>query len=814
MPGTIESDQVVINACESTTNFASLGTWGANPAVSNDVYLQGANAINARASTTVPLTVQMAWSHSTTAAALNLTTGRHVFMWVKCFSLPSMEKRVRGGIGVSISSDTTPTLSGSATTPWSGATNSKQWFVTGADYEPLSGWSCYVVDPNGVPDLTLGTCDVTSIDRVGVRAGALQTVGGGSVKPNPVIWDRIAYGTGLTIVSGTSGAPVTLEDVYVEDSKTANQFGVVSKVAGLYLGSGKLTVGKPDQVAVTTFADMNKVLVFNDMPVSSTFYEIRLRGAASFATTVTLGTYTGSLASQGCNVRGSGLNTRRLIAPVIVNRGTGYVLNDILTASVGTYSSVGTFRVTNVVGGLVGEIRPEIAGSYSQPPTGTIALAGGTGTGCTINVTPVGGSIWTLNANEANQYLNLYACTLSEMYRGNLSNTSTCRATSFQNFGTIDASGAFFDDCTFQDLFTRAPISASYAVVVSGSSATTLTNCKFVNCATAVLWNFNTDTGTKLDGSNFTSGGTGHAIELRTNTPVTCSFASVTFAGYGGTPGTNLTPNAGSTDAAVYNNSGKQISINVTNGTVPSVRNGAGASTYVNSSIPLEVNGITEGSRVIVVGSGGAEDGVILMQDYADSTGKVVGTYTGAAPQGVLVKVRNSGIVAAALQDDGGSFTNYTNDARDKTGTNDVVILPAVPAVDDAFYVGGLTKFGQILINVTVAGTTYVIAWEYWNGSTWSALGVTDSSSSFHLSGWQKITFVVPSNWSASTVFALGPYYYVRARVTIGGGTGPLAEEVTLNRTVKYLPFQLSTTIVAGTGLLTTAVWLVDLNAE
>lgn len=814
MPGTITSDLVLINACESTTNWAQIGTWGANPAASNDVYIEGSNALNARASTTVPGTVQMAWSHVSTPSTLNLTTGSHFYMWVKCFSLPSMEKRVRGGIGISLCSDTTATLSGSSTSPWSGAANAKQWFVSGADYEPTSGWVCYVIDPTSTADLQLGTCVVSSIDRVGIRAGALQTVGGGSVKPNPVIWDVLRYGTGLTIVSGTSGSPVKFEDVYVEDSKTTNQWGVVTKTAGIYFLAGKLTIGKPDQVAVSTFTDKNQVVVWNDFPVSSTFYNVKIRGNSSYNTTVTLGQYTGSLASQGCIIRGTGHNTRRLIAPVIVNRGTGYAVNNILTASVGTYSDVATFRVTSVNAGLLNEVRMEIAGAYSVPPTGTIAVTGGTGTGATISTTVAGGSIWTLDASEANQTLNLYACTLSELYRGYFSNTTTVYGTSFDNFGTIDAAGATFDSCTFQNLSTLNPISASYAVVVSGSSATTLTSCKFINCATAVLWNYNTDTGTKLDDSEFTSGGSGFGIELGPNTPITCSFNNILFTGYSGTPGTNLTSNSGSFDAAVFNNSGKEISINITDGTVPSVRNGTGATTYVNSSLPLEVNGVTEGTRCMVIGYGGAEDGNVLLQGYASSAGKVQGTYSGAAPQSVIVKARNSGLVSAVLQDDGGVYTDYTNDARDKTGVNDVPILPATPAVNDAFYISGLAKFGTIIVNITTAGSTYVLTWEYWNGSTWSSLTVTDSSNSFQTLGWKEISFAKPNDWSTTTVSAKGPYYYVRARVTTGGGTQPFAEEVSLKQTTKYLPFDLQTTIAAGTGLTTTAVWLADTSAN
>lgn len=156
---TVASDQTLVNTtggdAESLTNWTVTAAWSGAPALSNDVYLQGSYAINARASSATPGTIALYWDHLTTGTAnLDLSTGNHVFFWIKCFSLPSMEKRVRGGIGVSISSTAGVTVTGTA--PWSGINDSKQWFVTGSDFDPNSGWICYVIDPTSVADLSLG----------------------------------------------------------------------------------------------------------------------------------------------------------------------------------------------------------------------------------------------------------------------------------------------------------------------------------------------------------------------------------------------------------------------------------------------------------------------------------------------------------------------------------------------------------------------------------------------------------------------------------------------------------------------------------
>ena len=89
MPGSIVSDQTVIDAAEATTNWATVGTWGGAPAASADIFLEQANAINARASAANGPVERYAGSLVATASNLDLTvSNRHLYFWVKCFSLP------------------------------------------------------------------------------------------------------------------------------------------------------------------------------------------------------------------------------------------------------------------------------------------------------------------------------------------------------------------------------------------------------------------------------------------------------------------------------------------------------------------------------------------------------------------------------------------------------------------------------------------------------------------------------------------------------------------------------------------------------
>lgn len=347
-----------------------------------------------------------------------------------------------------------------------------------------------------------------------------------------------------------------------------------------------------------------------------------------------------------------------------------------------------------------------------------------------------------------------------------------------------------------------------YTTADNNSGAADLSDSRVTNSVSeaALFWNVNTDPNGELDDMSFTSSGTGHAIELGPNTPATITLTRHAYSGYA--VGDGSTGNE-----TIFNNSNKAITINVTDGSTPTIRDGTGASTTVDVSVPLEINGLTEGSRGSMIGDGGAEDGVELLAGYADSAGEIAGSFGGTTPQNVFVRARNGGIVAAVIQDDATVFTDFTTEAREDAGTDDVLFLPAVPAdtPDDACYIGGLAKFGDATILVTTAGTTYVGTWEYWNGA-WVALSPTDGTSGFQTTGTNKVTFPAPSDWIVTTINGQGPFFYIRFRVTTGGGTGPQGERVTLNNTVKYLSFSGTGTIAASTGLTSTAVWQEDTN--
>jgi hypothetical protein len=142
------------------------------------------------------------------------------------------------------------------------------------------------------------------------------------------------------------------------------------------------------------------------------------------------------------------------------------------------------------------------------------------------------------------------------------------------------------------------------------------------SAATALLMNTNTDPDGLLDGCSFISDGTGHAIELGANTPSTISFNDHTYSGYAGSDGSTG-------NEVLYNNSGKAITVNYT-GTVPTVRNGAGASTTLVNTVNYTITGLDQNAVVTIVDITTPATPVLLFEETAGVDNTVTYAFDGA----------------------------------------------------------------------------------------------------------------------------------------------------------------------------------------
>jgi hypothetical protein len=172
---------------------------------------------------------------------------------------------------------------------------------------------------------------------------------------------------------------------------------------------------------------------------------------------------------------------------------------------------------------------------------------------------------------------NVSACVFSDIRIVTLTVACDVQGSTFNNCGLITIAGAILNNC-----------------VINGTTATA-----------SALWNTNADPDGELDGTEFIFGAAGHGLELGSNTPTTITLRDVFFTGFGAD---------GTTDAALYNNSGKTITINIVGGTTPTVRNGAGANTIlVAGTVTTQITVIdaddftpVQSARVIVTASNNA----------------------------------------------------------------------------------------------------------------------------------------------------------------------------------------------------------------
>ena len=129
---------------------------------------------------------------------------------------------------------------------------------------------------------------------------------------------------------------------------------------------------------------------------------------------------------------------------------------------------------------------------------------------------------------------------------------------------------------------------------------TTFSDMVFTNCTTitqnsAVITNCQlngsfvlSNTPNNISSCHFTSSGTGHSIEI--TTPGTYTFSGNLFTGYGAT---------GTTNAAIYNNSGGAVTLNISGGgSVPSYRNGTSATTSIVAAASVTLTGLIAGTEV------------------------------------------------------------------------------------------------------------------------------------------------------------------------------------------------------------------------
>lgn len=122
--------------------------------------------------------------------------------------------------------------------------------------------------------------------------------------------------------------------------------------------------------------------------------------------------------------------------------------------------------------------------------------------------------------------------------------------------------------------------------------------------------------------------------------------------------------------------------------------------------------------------------------------------------------------MTGAVADDGGVLTDETAASNDAVA-NDMTLLPAVPAVNDAYYFGSAGMFDILTVNIGTQGNwTGTGTWEYWDGDSWAVPnGLVDNTLDFEAgTGNYDVTYTCPDDWQQTTVNGVN-LYWLRYRV-------------------------------------------------
>jgi hypothetical protein len=133
----------------------------------------------------------------------------------------------------------------------------------------------------------------------------------------------------------------------------------------------------------------------------------------------------------------------------------------------------------------------------------------------------------------------------------------------------------------------------------------------------------------------------------------------------------------------------------------------------------------------------------------------------------------------------GSQYTDDTVDAND-ADVGDVQFWPSPIGAGDYAVVGSSAPFSEMDIVLSTPGAgTYTLAYEFWNGTSWTAVsGLTDPSSSLKAAaGTHTLTWTRPTTWIARLEGDAGSgtdnKYYLRIRYVSGTvTTNPLATQI------------------------------------
>ncbi|MGI0075913.1 MAG: hypothetical protein ACREAU_00725 [Nitrosopumilaceae archaeon] len=174
---------------------------------------------------------------------------------------------------------------------------------------------------------------------------------------------------------------------------------------------------------------------------------------------------------------------------------------------------------------------------------------------------------------------------------------------------------------------------------------------------------------------------------------------------------------------------------------------------------------------------------------YSDSA---PGAPTLSAVAGAMLDVLDAALIVNSVLTtaDDTTFTDRSVEARLEGGT--AFDLIPTPAAGDRIYIGMSSTFSRTKYDLATLGVGGTYVWEYWNGSTWTTLSVTDGTSGFTADG--TVTWTIPGTWATTLV---GGANIVNAVFAAPSADTPFTDRTTEARSEGGTPFNLLVNFVA-----------------
>jgi len=494
---TFATGMTVESTAQAITNYGwvpFVGTPDHGPTLITTHGAMGANCVGGAGNWVLAENMALMYDYFTAHAsvALNLTTAGNevIAIWFHAADPGLLQTLANGGIYVIVSSstDTGNTL----------PTAYRRWYVSGKDVlrDTAKGpWYLAMIDTRKAASVAdVGTPSLTAVHRLGIGTivGLTESVGG--PPPENLFIGGVMYGRPIYQVIGDGATTAAWSD-FLTHSLTTQQNGLIEDHGGSYKLSCGIRFGSATQAATTTFSDAtDKLFVFKrstyynaaevDALNYSDYYLVDAQGAASFKTSVTLGSVVGT-ADNRQGVKGSAFLTSDQTNITFKADFTSANLSAVNAYGVRWIGAKGGIKFDSNVIGLIITNTFQRSGEVDCGAVGN----GATLLNCTV-IDPEGGTaqnyglkLPSLHNIKNVGFITSGTPTTQHMLDLSTSGTYTVTMDKLQFFGTYsgtvlhgDLSNATLTTATGSALNGANPIAANFSKTGNASSTITISN--------------------------------------------------------------------------------------------------------------------------------------------------------------------------------------------------------------------------------------------------------------------------------------------------------------------------------------------------